>query len=401
MNTEAAVVAAAREDEGDTDHSGQCPVGGRRVYLAGPEMAERFFAAGDDELSHAQGWDVVFGGRFGRGVLNLDGDRHRSYRQALMPLLRRSALTAHQETITALLARAVRSLTVGTPVDLHAFTQSLTFKVAARVFAGMDEQEATELHALFGELRTPPAGELGTPGGNHAARRVGRARRRVRELLRGAVCRLEHIDGPVRRLRALPDPPPDDVIGENIAILILAGYETTGYLSARLLWQLARHPREQEAVRGELGDPATAPRLDAVFNETARLHPPLAWLPRKARTDLGFGDTQIPAGAEVFYSVSDTQRDPDVFDDPDAFRPQRFTEGKRHGRFALTPFGAGRRICAGLHLGTLETKLIVSSILREFRLSAPQGPYIGDVSHNGSTVAPAAPLLARLDRISG
>lgn len=401
MNTEAAVVAAAREDEGDADHEGQCPVGGRRVYLAGPEMAERFFAAGDDELSHAQGWDVVFGGRFGRGVLNLDGDPHRSYRQALMPLLRRSALTAHQETITALLAYAVRSLTVGTPVDLHVFTQSLTFKVAARVFAGMDEQEATELHALFGELRTPPAGELGTPGGNHAARRVGRARRRVRELLRGAVSRLEHIDGPVRRLRALPDPPPDDVIGENIAILILAGYETTGYLSARLLWQLARHPREQEAVRGELGDPATAPRLDAVFNETARLHPPLAWLPRKARTDLGFGDTQIPAGAEVFYSVSDTQRDPDVFDDPDAFRPQRFTEGERHGRFALTPFGAGRRICAGLHLGTLETKLIVSSIVREFRLSAPQGPYIGDVSHNGSTVAPAAPLLARLDRISG
>ncbi|MFF1378740.1 cytochrome P450 [Streptomyces sp. NPDC058308] len=371
------------------------------MYLAGSEMAERFFGAGDDELSHAEGWDVVFGGRFGRGVLNLDGDRHRSYRQALMPLLRRSALTAHQETITELLVCAVRSLPVGTPVDLHNFTQSLTFKVAARVFAGMDEHEADELQTLFGELRTPPAGELGTPGGNHAARRVGRARRRVRELLRGAVCRLEHIDGPVRRLRALPDPPPDDVIGENIAILILAGYETTGYLSARLLWQLARHPREQEAVRGEPGDPATAPRLDAVFSETARLHPPLAWLPRKARTDLGVGGTKISAGTEVFYSVSDTQRDPEVFDDPHAFQPQRFAEGERHGRFALTPFGAGRRICVGIHLGTLETKLIVSSIVRAFRLSAPEGPYIGDVSHNGSTVAPAAPLLARLDRISG
>ena len=401
MNAGTAVTPAPRKGSGEAGHGGGCPAGSGREYLAGSEMAERFFGAGDDELSHAEGWDAVFGGRFGRGVLNLDGERHRSYRQALMPLLRRSAVTAHQETIGALLARAVRSLPQGTPVDLHAFTQPLAFKVAAHLFAGMDEYEAEELHSLFNELRTPPAGDLGTPGGNHAARRVGRARRRVRELLRVAVGRLQHTDGPVRRLRALPDPPPDDVIGENIAILILAGYETTGYLSARLLWLLARHPREQDAVRAEFGDPATAPQLDAVFSETARLHPPLAWLPRTARTDLGFGDTELPSGTEVFYSVTATQRDPEVFADPDAFRPQRFIEGERHGRFALTPFGAGRRICVGIHLGTLETKLIASTLVREFRLSAPPGPYIADVSHNGSTVTSAAPLLARLDRIPG
>lgn len=401
MNAGTAVTPAFRKGIGEAGRGGGCPAGAGRAYLTGSAMAERFFGAEDDELSHAQGWDAVFGGRFGRGVLNLDGERHRSYRQALMPLLRRSAVMAHQESIVEMLARAVSSLPLGTPVDLHAFTQPLAFKVAAHLFAGADEHEAEELHTLFDELRTPPVGELGTPGGNHAARRVGRARRRVRELLRAAVGRLEHTDGPVRRLRALPDPPPDDVIGENIAILILAGYETTGYLSARLLWLLARHPREQDAVRAESGDPATAPRLDAIFSETARLHPPLAWLPRTARTDLDFGSTELPAGTEVFYSVTATQRDPEVFVDPDAFRPQRFAEGARHGRFALTPFGAGRRICVGIHLGTLETKLIVSALVRQFRLSTPSGPYIGDVSHNGSTVTSAAPLLARLDRISG
>lgn len=221
--TSAAVTAPAGGGEERTGPGGGCPRSERRVYLRGTEPAERFFGAGDDELSHAQGWDVVFGGRFGRGVLNLDGEPHRAYRQALVPLLRRNTVTCHQGTITELLERSLLSLPLGTPVDLHAFTQLLAFKVAARVFAGMDEDEAQELHGLFGQLRTPPAGDLGTPGGNAAARRVGRARRRVRELLRGAVGRLEHTDGPVRRLRALPDPPPDDVIGENIAILILAG----------------------------------------------------------------------------------------------------------------------------------------------------------------------------------
>ncbi|MFB7516951.1 cytochrome P450 [Streptomyces sp. NPDC056144] len=385
-----------------------CPVAAvpaARFLPSGPEAAEAFFAAPDSALSHAEGWDVVFGGRFGRGVLNLDGEPHRTYRQALMPLLRSGAVAAHRATIEEVVGRAVGSLPVGSPFDLHAVTQTTAFAVAARLFAGLDEEEAEELYGLYGELRTPPDGELGTPGGNRAARRVGRARRRVRELLRAAVVRLrdgDPADGPVRRLRALPGPPSDDVIAENIAILILAGYETTGYLSARLLWLLARHPEAQEAVRGEVAEPAApSPFLDAVFQETARLHPPLAWLPRRASGAFACGETRVPAGGEVFYAVGESQRDPGTFAEPDAFRPERFVEGERHGRYALTPFGAGRRICAGIHLGTLETKLVAAAVVREFRLTAPPGPYVGDVSLNGSTVTPAAPLLVRLDRIPG
>ncbi|MGW2231585.1 cytochrome P450 [Streptomyces formicae] len=382
-----------------------CPAAGKqgraRTYLAGAEMAERFFGAEDHELSHAGGWDLIFGEWFGHGLLNLDGARHRAYRQALMPLLRRSAVTAHQDTVTGILTRAVRTLPEGTPVDLHPFTQDVAFTVAARLFAGMDQDEARELRSLFGVLRTPAVGRLGTPEGNRGARAVARARRRMRELLRTCVLRLGEADGPVRRLRALPDPPPDDVIAENITILILAGYETTGYLSARLLWLLARHPREQENLRNEGADPGAAPLLEAAFTETARLHPPLAWLPRTAPAGIDLGTATLTPGSEVFFSVTATQRDARTFTDPDAFRPRRFEEGERHGRFALTPFGAGRRICPGIHLGTLESKLIVAAVLRAFRLTAPVGPYIKDISRNGSTVTPAAPLAVRLDRIPG
>ncbi|MFI6642480.1 cytochrome P450 [Streptomyces sp. NPDC050504] len=395
---------AARDGPDEECGAGpRCPASGERLYLTGVEAGEGFFSAQDDELSHSEGWDLVFGGRFGRGVLNLVGERHRSYRQALMPLLRRSAAAEHRETIETLLARAIRSLPPGAPVDLHAFTQRIAFNVAARLFAGIDEDETEELYALFEELRTPMPSvrELGTPDGRQAARRVGLASRRLRSLLRGAVHRFDQADGPALRLRALPDPPSDDVIAENLAILILAGYETTGYLTARLLWLLARHPQQQDAVRTEDGDPLTAPLLDAVFTETARLHPPLAWLPRRAMTDLRLGGTTAPAGSEVFYSVTGTQRDARLFPDPGAFRPGRFLDGERHGPLALTPFGAGRRVCPGTHLGTLETKLIASTMVRTFRLSAPGGPYIADVSTNGTSVTPAKPLLARLDRLSG
>ncbi|MFI0451549.1 cytochrome P450 [Actinomadura sp. 6N118] len=384
--------------DGSPPGAGHAP----RVYLRGTAPADHFFRAKDEELSHADGWDAVFGDRFGRGVLNLDGVRHRDCRKALLPLLGRAAAPAHARRINDTLDRVMPTLPLGTPFDLHSFTTPLVFEIAAAAFAGLSPAEAHEMLGLYNVLRIRDV-ELGTADGDRDVRRIGRARRRMRALLLTAVERLADDDGPVRRLRALPQPPPDEEIAGNIAILILAGYETTGYLTARLLWLLARHPAEQEAIRREIGDRTplsaeTTPLLDAAFAEAARLHPPLRYLPRRALTDLAFDGTRLPAGIEVFYGIGDTQRDPGLFDAPHEFRPQRFRDGAPD-RLAWTPFSAGRRVCAGIHLGTLGTQLITARLLRELCLSAPPGPYIGDVCRNGATVEPESPLTVLLHQV--
>ncbi|MCO6007349.1 cytochrome P450 [Actinoallomurus purpureus] len=376
--------------------------GNRRVYLRGVALADHFFRAKDHELSHADGWDAIFGDRFGRGVLNLDGVQHRGCRKALLPLLGRAAAPAHERRINDTLDRVLPTLPLGTPFDLHSFTTPLVFEIAAGAFAGLSAAEAHEMYELYNVLRIRDV-ELGTADGDRDVRRIGRARRRMRALLLTAVQRLADVEGPVRRLRALPQPPPDEEIAGNIAILILAGYETTGYLTARLLWLLARHPAEQDAIRRETGDRTpvsaqTTPLLDAAFAEAARLHPPLRYLPRRALTDLAFDGTRLPAGSEVFYAIGDTQRDPDLFDDPHQFRPRRFRDST-HERLAWTPFSAGRRVCAGIHLGTLGTQLITARLLRELRLSAPPGPYIQDVCRNGATVEPESPLMVVFQKV--
>ncbi|MCF6468840.1 cytochrome P450 [Nonomuraea sp. MG754425] len=386
-----------------------CPVPGPRIYLRGPAMAEHFFNAADSDLSHARGWDLIFGDRFGRGLLNLDGEPHRAARRALMAVLSRKATAEYASVAGEILDRAVPALPVDEAVDLHAFTKRVTFEVAAAVFAGLSASEAAELLDLFTTLQAPDL-ELGTPGGARLIRDFARSRRRVRALLLTALDRATAVDdersygvaGLVARLRALPAPPTDEEIAGHIAILLLAGFETTAYLSARLLWLLARHPAEQSAVREDLAasDPGDSRLLEAAFAETARLHPPLFWLPRRAETDLVFGDTLLPAGTEVFYSIADTQRDPAAFADPDEFRPRRFAStDTRRGRFAMTPFSAGRRLCAGIHVGTMETKLITAAVLHRFHLHAPPGPHIGDASPNGTSVTPSEPLLVRLQEV--
>ncbi|WP_285663185.1 cytochrome P450 [Actinorhabdospora filicis] len=350
-------------------------------------MAAHFFRAGDERLSHAGGWDLVFGDRFGRGVLNLDGPRHRDYRKALLPLLTRRAASGYEPVAREVLDRALTGVAADAPVDLHALVKPIVFEVSATLFAGITGEAAMELLGAYTALQDP-GDALGTADGRRVARQVVGARRRLRAALGEAVAAMTDVDGPVRRLRELPDPPGDEEIAQNLAILILAGFETTSYVTARMLWLLARHPGHQDALR------ADGSAFAAVFAETTRLHPPLAWLPRTAATDLSIADTAIPAGSGVYFDIAATHRDPEVFEAPDEFRPERHAAPPQ-GKFAQVPFSAGRRVCAGIHVGTMEAETITTGILRRFRLTAPPGAHIGDVSANGSTVTPAAPLLAR------
>lgn len=352
------------------------------IVVSGRDAAESFFRAGDERLSHAGGWNLVFGDRFGRGVLNLDGPRHRDYRKALLPLLGRRAAESYEPVAREVLARALAAVPDDAPVDLHALVKPVVFEVSATLFAGIGGEEAMDLLDAYTVLQDPGAA-LGTADGGRVARRVVGARRRLRAALGAAVA-----SGALARLRDLPGPPTDDEIAQNLAILLLAGFETTSYVTARLLWLLAREPAHQDAIRAD----ATA--FEAVLAETTRLHPPLAWLPRTARADLSIADTTVPAGSPVYFAVAETHRDPAVHAEPDAFRPGRSAPEK----FAHVPFSAGRRVCAGIHVGTMQARVLTEGVLDRFTLTAPPGEYIPDVSRNGSTVTPATPLLARLHR---
>lgn len=358
------------------------------IVLSGRQMAEQFFRAGDDKLSHAGGWDRVFGDRFGRGLLNMDGPRHREFRKALLPLMSRRVVEGYEPVAHGVLERALAEMPAE-PVDLHALVKPIVFETSATLFAGVAGDEAMDLLDAYTRLQDPGAA-LDTADGARVAREVVGARRRLRATLGGAVARMADVDGPVRRLRGLAT---DDEIAQNLAILLLAGFETTSYVTARMLWLLARNPGQQDALR------ADGSRFTAVFTETTRLYPPLIRLPRVATADVSFGDTRIPAGRPVYFGVTETHRDPSVFAEPDAFRPERH-EAASPEKFTHVPFSAGRRVCAGIHVGLMEVEVFTTGILRRFRLTAPPGDPIGDICHNGATVVPAAPLTARCEPLS-
>ncbi|XP_031252263.1 cytochrome P450 76A1-like, partial [Pistacia vera] len=170
----------------------------------------------------------------------------------------------------------------------------------------------------------------------------------------------------------------------NIFILeiFLAGSETT---SSSIEWALTellcnldslnRAKAELAEVVGPNGmfeesDIENLPYLQAVIKETLRLHPPIPFLvPRRAMEDTNFNGYHIPKNTQVLINAWAIGRDPEVWSDPLSFKPERFLGSKvdyKGQNYELIPFGAGRRMCAGVPLAHRMLNLILGSLLHEF-----------------------------------
>ncbi|KAJ1282203.1 hypothetical protein BS78_03G033400 [Paspalum vaginatum] len=202
--------------------------------------------------------------------------------------------------------------------------------------------------------------------------------------------------------------------------LFTAGTDTTSSTVEWALAELIRHPdvlakaqEELDAVvgRGRLVSESDLPRLTyltAVIKETFRLHPstPLS-LPRVAAADCEVEGFRIPRGTTLLVNVWAIARDPAAWGpgDPLEFRPARFLPGGSHAGvdvkgsdFELIPFGAGRRICAGLSWGLRMVTLMTAALVHALDWELAEGMDADKLDMEeayGLTLQRAVPLMVR------
>ncbi|KAL5976445.1 hypothetical protein ACLOJK_020777 [Asimina triloba] len=168
----------------------------------------------------------------------------------------------------------------------------------------------------------------------------------------------------------------------NLKEIFLAATDTTTttieWAMAELLGSPGSLRKVQEELDQVVGRDRTfeerhigqLPYLAAVIKETLRLHPPLPFLiPRKAVKDTEFMGYSIAKDTQVFVHAWAIGRDPDCYDEPLAFKPERFLNTDvdyRGHHFQLIPFGAGRRMCAGLPLADRMLHLLLGSLFHSF-----------------------------------
>jgi cytochrome P450 len=148
---------------------------------------------------------------------------------------------------------------------------------------------------------------------------------------------------------------------------------------------LAEHPSAQDRVCEELAahpGPVSLlshrkelPWTRAVVDEALRLFPPAWVLSRRAHERDVIGGHEVPAGTMVIVSPWLLHRRPDAFPDPLAFRPERFLDahGSSPGRAGYLPFGQGPRLCIGREFALGEMVVVLSRLLRAFRVDVPPG----------------------------
>jgi cytochrome P450 len=167
----------------------------------------------------------------------------------------------------------------------------------------------------------------------------------------------------------------DDLYDESLTIL-LGSYETTAYALEWAVYYLSINKDWQETIsKGE--------NTDAFINEVLRMCPPIWNSERIAVEDVVIDGKEIPAGTQVVLSSLAVQRNKDVFEDPDTFKPERWFDNNQLSKGEYFPFLFGKRQCIGKEFALMEMRIVLTKIAKKFdlKLINDQVSYVGGMSY--------------------
>lgn len=347
----------------------------------------------------------------GKGVFTSEGEFWTQHRQLMQPAFHRQHL-AQLSRLMVSAAEACRKEwgEAGTEheVDIAAEMMRLALSIAGLTLFGTDLGQETEVigqafRAAFEEtshrLNTPPLvpGWLPTPRN----RRFARNRRLLDQVVLGMIAERRRDPEAIRDLLSLLLSAQDEETGigltdeevkDEALILLTAGHETVGAALSWTWYLLGQHPAIQESLHDEvrgllegrsptIDDLPDLPLARAVFEEALRLYPPAWGVPREAIEEDEILGCQIPKGVPLIICQYVTHRRPDVWEQPERFKPERFLSApaSQRPRFAYYPFGGGPRICIGSTFALTEGPLVLATLIQSYRVElVPEHPVVPD-----------------------
>jgi cytochrome P450 len=332
----------------------------------------------------------------GGGILTSSGERHRVLREAVYPLLALPALPGFHSAILETIDACTADWRTESVRDLALEIPRLAERILGRILFGADYSGQDRVLAWAFRVRKRylqyrfdmPAfwpEWLPLPLEFHYRRAMAEIHSQLDQ-------RLQRCGAPECLLDRLASAPLTDAEVRDEAItLAITGYETLADALTWAFWLLAVHPEVQTKARED----RSGPYIASVLSEAMRLYPPTWLFVRCCR-----GEEQLPSGhrlapgTKIYLSPWVVHHDPRFYPEPFAFRPERFTAGEIAARPKLSyfPFGAGPRLCVGLHLAKAEGALVIGSLVRRFRFAPAQGSPSRPSAR--MTLRPASPLRA-------
>ncbi|HKH34132.1 MAG TPA: cytochrome P450 [Beijerinckiaceae bacterium] len=367
----------------------------------------------------------------GNGLLTAEGEEWRLQRRTLAPLFsprRVAGFVPPMIEAAERLVRRWRRRSEGRTLDVALEMTRVTLAVLERTIftSGLKRdpdalgRAITRYFEAIGPL--DPLDVFGMPGW---LPRIGRLRARP------ALRFFDEIVGELidtrRDLLARGEPAPNDIltlllqaadpdtgrgltdveVRANIVTFIGAGHETTANALSWSLFLLSQAHAARERIEAEVDaaigagplSPEMLPRLvfsRAVVEEALRLYPPVPYMSRAALAQDRIGNLKIPKGSIVTIAPYVLHRHRRLWDEPDAFLPERFLPERCEAidRFAYLPFGAGPRVCIGAAFALQEAVVVLASVVRAARFDLVEGHEVMPIHR--VTLRPGGGLPMRL-----
>ena len=329
----------------------------------------------------------------GAGVATSAYPEHRRQRLMMQPAFHARHLPGYAEVMRGQTAALLDGWLPGQSVDFANEMFRLTTSIALRALfsAGMAAEESEKLREAFEvflrgsytQIALPAYGRLPLPGNLRYQAALRQWRRQVRDLITRYRAAGDERDLMARLLAALGEQGEgmtDAELSDQVAVLLIAGGETTSATLTWAMYLLCTHPEVLRAAGEEaaqvLGDGVAEwehlPRLGLtgrVIQESLRMYPPSWLLARTATRETRLGGHAIPTGTTLLVSQYLLHRDAGVFPEPNRFDPDRWLARGGAGapnatvRRAYVPFGGGPTKCLGEQFASAEAVLALASIL--------------------------------------
>jgi cytochrome P450 len=374
-----------------------------RIFLNHPGYIEQVLVIQQAKFHKSELTKRVTEGLLGQGLLISEGDFWRRQRRLMQPSFHRSRINEYAATMAESAQRHIHSWRDGEQRDLAAEMMALTLDVAVRTLFGTTlSTEARRVGSSMTFLMRYQLGRQRSPIRIPETWPTPRNKRALRErnFLDSLVYRiieerrsqgnLNHRNDLLSLLMSAMDEDGTQMtpkqLRDETMTLFLAGHETTAQALAWTWYLLSENPaaetRLHEELRSvlngrspELGDLMKLPYLDALLHEVLRLYPPAYITARTSIEPSQIGGYDFPTGSTMLMSQWVMHRDPRFFDEPDAFRPERWLGGlaDQLPAGAYFPFGDGPRRCIGQGFAMLEAAIVIGTLAQRFQFRLVPG----------------------------
>lgn len=333
----------------------------------------------------------------GEGLLTSEGDFQRQQRRLVQPAFHRQRIEQYAETMVGYTQETMEGWHNGLEVDMAQQMQLLTLRIILKTMFNVDNREqAVALGRAFNTVINQAPRRLPWLRGP-LANVIGRASKEQLEQFEEGRTELDTFVYAYIRQRRAEEQDQGDILSmlmetreegtglsdrqirDQMMTLMAAGHETTQNSLCWTLYLLAQHPTVCEKLLTELTtvlngraptakDLITLPYLEWVMNESWCVFPPAWRIGRRAVEPIELDGYRFPVGTIVLLHQWVTHKLPDIWGDPENFRPERWDpqQNQKVPQGAYFPFGGGPRICIGMPFAQMEVRLLLATMLQRY-----------------------------------